>query len=303
MRDFTKLLKNKLKSKKYFQQKTRLGYLPVQQNQSNLDLSDLANHGLGGLLGSSGASPCLSPQRGSSRPDLGDRLGELDTRSASDDSSSTRITPQQHPEPKKAQNGTFADEHSLIAQYCQKLYNGDLITVVPDSPMQMLEEINREQTHELELMIRYSHDQLRAWPIYFAEWHHLNSFCRELENENATLQEEYQHLKASSSSSTSGTSGLSSGSNSHFTSALPGSSDADILNEAKMLREHKDKLESRMKILEEHNQQLCAQLGKLKHYLQDEVRIIKRHESQSHKYSSGFSSGLILLLYFSLTLD
>ncbi len=47
------------------------------------------------------------------------------------------------------------------------------------------------------------------------------------------------------------------------------SSDAEILNEAKMLREHKEKLESRMKILEEHNQQLVAQLGKLKYYLQD----------------------------------
>ncbi len=40
--------------------------------------------------------------------------------------------------------------------------------MVPDSPMQVMEEINREQTHELELMIR------------------------ELESENATLQEEYQ---------------------------------------------------------------------------------------------------------------
>ena len=49
-------------------------------------------------------------------------------------------------------------------------------------------------------------------------------------------------------------------------------SDADILNEAKMLREHKHKLESRMKILEDHNSQLCGQLGKLKHFLQ-EVRV------------------------------
>ena len=46
-------------------------------------------------------------------------------------------------------------------------------------------------------------------------------------------------------------------------------SDADILNEAKMLREHKNKLESRMKILEDHNSQLCGQLGKLKHFLQE----------------------------------
>ncbi len=48
----------------------------------------------------------------------------------------------------------YRDEHSLIAQYCQKLFNGDLTTVVPDSPMQVMEQINREQTQELELMIR-----------------------------------------------------------------------------------------------------------------------------------------------------
>lgn len=101
--------------------------------------------------------------------------------------------------------------------------------------------------------------------------------CRELESENANLQEEYQHLKASSSSSTSGTSGLSTGSASTLGmgqgNVPPMSSDADILNEAKMLREHKDRLESRMKILEEHNNQLCNQLGKLKFYLQEVGRF------------------------------
>ncbi len=35
MRDFTKLLKNKFKSKKYFK-KTRLGYLPVEQASSKI---------------------------------------------------------------------------------------------------------------------------------------------------------------------------------------------------------------------------------------------------------------------------
>ena len=47
------------------------------------------------------------------------------------------------------------------------------------------------------------------------------------------------------------------------------STDAEILQEAKMLREHKDRLESRMKILAEHNSQLESQLGKLKMIMQD----------------------------------
>lgn len=39
---------------------------------------------------------------------LADRLAEIDTRSVSDDSSSTRITPQQHTEPRKNTGETFA---------------------------------------------------------------------------------------------------------------------------------------------------------------------------------------------------
>ena len=54
------------------------------------------------------------------------------------------------------------------------------------------------------------------------------------------------------------------------TGAVP--SDVEILQEARMLREHKGRLESRMKILEDHNIQLESQLGKLKTMLH-EVRI------------------------------
>lgn len=121
MRDFTKLLKNKFKSKKYFKKHSRLGYLPVEAAQNGGSAAAVAA-ALGGgdlgldLNGSTGASPSLSPQRNttlSTRGDgaerLADRLAELDTRSTSDDSNSTRVTPQQHSEPKKANHdGIFA---------------------------------------------------------------------------------------------------------------------------------------------------------------------------------------------------
>ena len=118
--------------------------------------------------------------------------------------------------------------------------------------MQLMEEINHDQTRELEHMIR------------------------ELESENATLQEEYAHLKATTTSSSSSGTTTSGVSVSTFTSGAAISSAAasdvsskanDILTEAKLLREHKERLESRMKVLEEHNQQLVSQLGKLKHYI------------------------------------
>ena len=118
MRDFTKLLKNKFKSKKYFEKHSRLGYLPVKASSEGPASLEVP------------ASPSLSPQRttASSKVDgnekLADRLTEVETRSGSDESSSTRVTPQQHPEPQRKQfNGggpsggganNITDEHSLI---------------------------------------------------------------------------------------------------------------------------------------------------------------------------------------------
>ena len=47
----------------------------------------------------------------------------------------------------------------------------------------------------------------------------------------------------------------------------------DMLAEARLLRQHKTRLEARMKILEEHNRQLEAQLGRLRQLL-DEVNFL-----------------------------
>ena len=69
MRDFTKLLKNKFKSKKYFEKHSRLGYLPVKT-------LSIGGGGGGGSVSGDGpspslsevpASPSLSPQRTSSK--------------------------------------------------------------------------------------------------------------------------------------------------------------------------------------------------------------------------------------------
>lgn len=45
----------------------------------------------------------------------------------------------------------------------------------------------------------------------------------------------------------------------------------DMMAEAKLLRQHKGRLEARMQILEDHNRQLEAQLQRLRQLL-DEVR-------------------------------
>ena len=50
--------------------------------------------------------------------------------------------------------------------------------------------------------------------------------------------------------------------------------EAEMLAEAMLLRQHKGRLEGRMKILEDHNKQLEAQLRRLRHLL-EQVRQLK----------------------------
>lgn len=54
----------------------------------------------------------------------------------------------------------FRDEHSLIAQYCQNLHNGDLTAIVPDSPLQIMNDLDSKHRQELELRVRYHLKQI-----------------------------------------------------------------------------------------------------------------------------------------------
>ena len=95
-----------------------------------------------------------------------------------------------------------------------------------------------------------------------------------MEEENASLQAEYERLQSQQSPSMF----LSSSSSPDEGAPVPkGESNVsdverDMLAEARLLRQHKTRLEARMKILEEHNRQLEAQLGRLRQLL-DEVCI------------------------------
>jgi len=230
VRDFTKLLRNKLMSRK--KKNSRLGYLPVHS-----------------LDAETPESPSLSPGRSASRQEmterldvLSSRLSEIDTRSGSDESASRQVTPQQHPEPTRVNGGSplTKDEHSLIATYCQKLSEGHLSQLIPESPMQVASEIDAEQRKELEYMIK------------------------ELEAENANLKEEYNHLKIVGQMPMT----VSSLNQPDVTGTNCNTTEAEMLAEAAMLREHRNRLENRMVILEEHNRQLESQLSKLKQILE-----------------------------------
>ncbi|MFT7802184.1 dystrophin-related protein 2-like [Arapaima gigas] len=83
-----------------------------------------------------------------------------------------------------------------------------------------------------------------------------------LENENKVLQGEYRRLKwqhaeaAASHQLAEGASG-----------SPPAHRDEELLAEARVLRQHKSRLETRMQILEEHNKQLESQLLRLRELL------------------------------------
>ncbi|PSN53173.1 Dystrophin [Blattella germanica] len=164
VRDFTRALRNKFKSKRYFKKHPRVGYLPVQTV----------------LEGDALESPAPSPQHSTLSQDM----------------------------------------HSRLEMYASRLAEVELRTrsnSTPDS---------------------------------------------ELEEENASLQAEYERLRAKQTP----------GSTPEESAHLPGGPrppDCDMLAEAKLLRQHKGRLEARMQILEDHNRQLEAQLQRLRQLLDE----------------------------------
>ncbi|XP_031832552.2 dystrophin, isoforms A/C/F/G/H isoform X9 [Nomia melanderi] len=207
VRDFTRALRNKFKSKRYFKKHPRVGYLPVQTV----------------LEGDALESPAPSPQHSSLSQDMHSRLEMYASRLAEVELSRTRSnsTPDSD------------DEHQLIAHYCQSLNGGDNVNV-PRSPVQVMAAIDAEQREELEEMIR------------------------DLEEENATLQAEYERLRSKQTPGSTPEDGHG--------NRQP---NCDMIAEAKLLRQHKGRLETRMQILEDHNRQLEAQLQRLRQLLDE----------------------------------
>ncbi|XP_050057098.1 dystrophin, isoforms A/C/F/G/H isoform X3 [Aphis gossypii] len=222
VRDFTRALRNKFKSKRYFKKHPRVGYLPVQSV----------------LEGDALESPSPSPQHSntpSTIPDVHNRLEMYASRLA-------------EVEYRARSNSTpdSEDEHHLIAQYCQSLNGGsETLPSVPRSPVQIMVAIDADQRHELEAMIK------------------------ELEDENTHLQEEYEKLKTGT------------GSKGSYNIIPNNNGEVDMVSEARMLRQHKGRLEARMQILEDHNRQLEAQLQRLRQLLEEPATFQTRSVTAS----------------------
>ncbi|XP_026505322.1 utrophin [Terrapene carolina triunguis] len=136
--------------------------------------------------------------------------------------------------------GSVEDEHALIQQYCQTL-GGESPVSQPQSPAQILKSVEKEERGELERIIA------------------------DLEEEQRSLQVEYEQLKEQHLRR--GINPLASPPDS-IVSPQHTSEDAELIAEAKLLRQHKGRLEARMQILEDHNKQLESQLHRLRQLLE-----------------------------------
>lgn len=106
---------------------------------------------------------------------------------------------------------------------------------------------------------------IHLWTKLYSQ---LNDFyCR-------ALQDEYNRLKGTNPHDI-----IENGSHSSADSGR----DAELLAEAKVLRQHKGRLEARMQILEDHNRQLESQLQRLRQLL-EQVREIFFYNAEKYKF-------------------
>uniref|UniRef100_A0A6I8RQL8 Dystrophin n=1 Tax=Xenopus tropicalis TaxID=8364 RepID=A0A6I8RQL8_XENTR len=230
VRDFAKVLKNKFRTKRYFAKHPRMGYLPVQTvlEGDNME-TPVTLINFWPVDSAPASSPQLSHDDTHSRIEhYASRLAEMENTNGSYLNDS--ISP----------NESIDDEHLLIQHYCQSL-NQESPLSQPRSPAQILISLESEERGELERILA------------------------DLEEENKNLQSEYDRLKEQHDHK--GLSPLPSPPE-MMPSSPQSQRDAELIAEAKLLRQHKGRLEARMQILEDHNKQLESQLHRLRQLLE-----------------------------------
>ncbi|XP_076317501.1 dystrophin-like isoform X3 [Tachypleus tridentatus] len=134
MRDFTRIVRNKFKSKRHFKKHHRMGYLPVQTVLEGDDLE----------------SPAPSPQHTVSSKEMHSRLELYANRLAEVELCTQNVSTPDSSE----------DEHQLIAQYCQTL-SKENVQFIPRSPAQVLAVVDADHQKELETMIHQLEEENR----------------------------------------------------------------------------------------------------------------------------------------------
>lgn len=173
------------------------------------------------------------------------------------------------------------DEHTLILQYCQTLGGESSPCSQPQSPAQILQAVEREERGELERIIaRLEEEQRYGGQRSPLVQNNINEYLSSFSLLSGgvtssfvfwcprNLQREYEQLQEQH-----GQRGAPPGGQWESETSFSHPDEADLLAEAKLLRQHKGRLEARMHILEEHNKQLESQLHRLRQLLHQVTRI------------------------------
>uniref|UniRef100_T1KPK1 WW domain-containing protein n=1 Tax=Tetranychus urticae TaxID=32264 RepID=T1KPK1_TETUR len=265
VRDFTRIICNKFKSKSHFERNyNKYSYLPVQSTNG-------IHHGEleGDCLDESSPMHNLThqiPVDMHSKLELyANRLAEAELNNYSDQVNLDE------------QNDV---DHQIMGQYCQPLSSDYAYNLNQCNPGQMMGPIETEDRKELESII-YS-----------------------LEQENRLLQAEYERLKAGKNQeqqqhqqhhisngkaySMNHVDGLIGNDLAAYSSSNSSREEA-LIAEAKALRLRKDELETKKLLLEEQNKQLESTLKRLRQYLNgesDEMVTTNLHTIRSTGYPS-----------------
>uniref|UniRef100_A0A8C9WBB4 Dystrophin related protein 2 n=1 Tax=Scleropages formosus TaxID=113540 RepID=A0A8C9WBB4_SCLFO len=184
-----------------------------------------------------------------------------------------------------------ADTHSRIEHFASRLAEMEnqscaffTDSLSPDESLDEDQCLLRHSSAALEPESPTGQHVLGA--IDYGDKDELQRTLTRLENENRVLQGEYRRLKwkhqeaAASPQLTEGTPGSPA---SHL--------DEELLAEARVLRQHKTRLETRMQILEDHNRQLESQLQRLRELLLQPKDDSEANGSTPSSLSSPVSGG------------
>ncbi|KAJ0002951.1 hypothetical protein NQD34_008100, partial [Periophthalmus magnuspinnatus] len=172
-----------------------------------------------------------------------------------------------------------ADTHSRIEHYASRLaemesQNCSFFTdsLSPDESLDEDQYLLRHSSPALDPDSPCQHMLLAQ--LEHQDKDQLQRTLARLENENRVLQGEYRRLKWKHEEAASvpmlteaGEGGLG--------SPTGGAQDEELLAEARVLRQHKSRLETRMQILEDHNKQLESQLRRLRELLLQSCALLQ----------------------------
>ncbi|XP_033949611.1 dystrophin-related protein 2 isoform X2 [Pseudochaenichthys georgianus] len=190
-----------------------------------------------------------------------------------------------------------ADTHSRIEHYASRLaemesQNCSFFTdsLSPDESLDEDQYLLRHSSPALD------HDSPCGQHMLLAHLEHqdqeqLQCTLARLENENRVLQSEYRRLKWKHEEAASVPMLTEAGEGGPGSPTEGGPQDEELLAEARVLRQHKTRLETRMQILEDHNKQLESQLRRLRELLLQPKDDSEANGSEPSTLSSPVSGG------------